>query len=167
MRLIRRVAASSVLQTAAGVASTISRSTADTGIWACGECHKPHVVAWRANKLVTDLNKKGAEEECCAPRHCPYCGRRTERDESGQFHWADAGCVPKHEPPRLTPRWRLGLRTYSTNGCRPLSRTSGARMDSRVMSTPSGEPPRRSARKWRRGGKLRGVGGATRPVRAR
>ena len=42
---------------------------AGTGIWACGECHKPHVVAWRANKPVADLNKKAAEE-CCAPRLC-------------------------------------------------------------------------------------------------
>ena len=54
---------------------------AGTGIWACGECHKPHVVAWRANKAVADLNKKAAEE-CCALRLCHYGGRPTERDWS-------------------------------------------------------------------------------------
>lgn len=68
-----------------------------TGVWACGECHKPHVVAWRANKPVADLNKKAAEE-CCAPHHCRYCGRPTERDSSGQFSWVHAWCVPKYEP---------------------------------------------------------------------
>jgi hypothetical protein len=75
---------------------------AGTGIWACGECHKPHVVAWRANKPVADLNKKAAEE-CCAPRLCHYCGRPTEQDWSGQFEWAHAGCVPKYEPPPPHP----------------------------------------------------------------
>lgn len=73
-----------------------------TGVWACGECHKPHVVAWRANKPVADLNKKAAGD-CCAPRHCPYCAQPTERDSNGQFQWAHAGCLPKYEPPPPHP----------------------------------------------------------------
>ena len=72
------------------------------GIWVCGECHKPHVVGWRANKPLPDLNKKAAEE-CCAPRTCLYCGRPTERDWSGQLERAHAGCVPKYEPPPPHP----------------------------------------------------------------
>ena len=75
---------------------------AGTGIWACGGCHKPYLVAWRANKPVADLNKKAAEG-CCAPRQCHYCGQPTERDGSGQFRWVHAGCVPKYEPPPPHP----------------------------------------------------------------
>ena len=73
-----------------------------TGVWACGKCQKPHVVAWRANKPVAESNKKAADG-CCAPRNCHYCGQPTERDWSGQFQWAHDGCVPKYEPPPPHP----------------------------------------------------------------
>ncbi len=73
-----------------------------SGVWACGECHKPHMVAWRANKPVADFNREAAEE-CCALRNCRYCGRPTERDWDGQFQWAHVGCVPKYEPPPPHP----------------------------------------------------------------
>jgi hypothetical protein len=70
---------------------------AGTGIWACGECHKPHLVAWSARKPVSDMNQKAAEE-CCAPRDCRYCGQPTERGLFGQYKWAHDACVPKYEP---------------------------------------------------------------------
>ena len=35
---------------------------AGTGILACGECHKPHVVAWRANKPVAEASKLAGQD---------------------------------------------------------------------------------------------------------
>jgi hypothetical protein len=68
-----------------------------SGIWSCGECHKSHLIATRAGKPVTDMNRRAAEE-CCAPRNCHYCGLVTERDSTGQFRWEHEACVPKYEP---------------------------------------------------------------------
>ena len=74
-----------------------------SGIWECGECHKPHLVATKANKPVSEMNREAAEK-CCAPRNCRYCGQITERDWSGQFRWAHEACIPKYEPtPPLHP----------------------------------------------------------------
>jgi hypothetical protein len=73
-----------------------------SGVWACRECQKPHLIAWRADKPVTDLNKKAAEE-CCAPRDYHYCGQPTERDWSGQYQRVHDGCVPKYDPPPPHP----------------------------------------------------------------
>ena len=68
-----------------------------TGIWACGECHKPHIVAWCGPMPVSDMNRQAAEK-CCAPRDCRDCGQPTERDVFEQYKWAHDGCVPKYEP---------------------------------------------------------------------
>jgi hypothetical protein len=75
---------------------------AGSGVWACGECQKPHLVAWRADNPESDLNKKAAEE-CCAPRNCYYCGQPTEREFSGQFPRMHDACVPKYDPPPPHP----------------------------------------------------------------
>ena len=75
----------------------LGQQSIGSGIWACGECHKPHLIATKANKPVSDMNRKAAEE-CCAPRNCRYCGQITERDSSGQFRWAHEACIPKCEP---------------------------------------------------------------------
>lgn len=67
-----------------------------SGVWACGECHRPHLVA---QGLPADVNKKAADE-CCRPRRCHYCGKPTERDESGQFEYAHAECTSTPSSPR-------------------------------------------------------------------
>jgi hypothetical protein len=66
-----------------------------SGVWVCGECHKPHMVA---QGLPVDVNKNAADE-CCRPRHCHYCGKPTERDARGRFQWSHAECIPKLDPP--------------------------------------------------------------------
>ena len=68
-----------------------------TGIWSCGECHKPHLVATLAGQPASDSNRRFAEE-CCAPRNCRYCGQITDRDWSGQFRREHEECVPKYAP---------------------------------------------------------------------
>ena len=68
-----------------------------TGIWSCGECHKPHLVATRAGKPASDSNRRFAEE-CCAPRNCRYCGQITDRDWGGQFRREHEECIPRYEP---------------------------------------------------------------------
>ncbi|MGA7239456.1 MAG: hypothetical protein WBY44_27490 [Bryobacteraceae bacterium] len=73
-----------------------------SGVWACGECQKPHLIAWRADKPVPDLNMKAAEE-CCAPHNCHYCGQPTERDSSVQYQRVHDSCLPKYEPPPPHP----------------------------------------------------------------
>ena len=73
-----------------------------SGIWACGECHKPHSIAWQANKPVANINKASADE-CCRPRNCRYCGKPTELDASGQFQREHAKCIPIFNPPPAHP----------------------------------------------------------------
>jgi len=68
-----------------------------TGIWSCGECHKPHLVATLAGKPASDSNRRFAEE-CCAPRNCGYCGQITDRDWGGQFRREHEECIPRYEP---------------------------------------------------------------------
>ena len=61
-----------------------------------------HLIAWRADKPVADLNKKAADE-CCAPRNCHYCGQPTERDWSRQYQRVHDSCATKYEPPPPHP----------------------------------------------------------------
>lgn len=68
-----------------------------TGIWACGECHRPHAISWKGRLPASDTNRESAER-CCVPRHCQYCGRPTEKDVFGDYERAHRECIPKIEP---------------------------------------------------------------------
>ncbi len=75
---------------------------AATGIWACGECHRPHAISWKGRMPASDTNRESAER-CCVPRDCRYCGRPTEKDVFGDYEWAHEECIPKIEPKPAHP----------------------------------------------------------------
>jgi hypothetical protein len=68
-----------------------------SGVWSCAECHRVRASGSKPGLRTSESNRDQAEH-CCSPRYCNYCGKITERDQSGQFQWMREECIPKHEP---------------------------------------------------------------------
>jgi hypothetical protein len=75
----------------------------ESGVWACGACHRPHAQTIRAGVPVSDANRSRAES-CCVPRNCGRCGLPTERDVLGDYRRIHTACVPPPDPPHPSMR---------------------------------------------------------------
>jgi hypothetical protein len=69
-----------------------------SGVWACGECGRVHLIAYTHPVPDGHANQLSAEL-CCAPHDCIYCGKPTERALDGQFPWSHRECTKVDPPP--------------------------------------------------------------------
>jgi hypothetical protein len=74
---------------------------AESGVWACGACHRAHAQTRRNALPETEANRTRAEQ-CCVPRTCRICGRPTERDVLGDHAGVHLECLPAPAPPHAT-----------------------------------------------------------------
>ena len=99
------------------------------GLLACGECHKPHLLATLAGKPASDSNLRFAEE-CCAPRAGttasfngePVCTSSLPEDVRHQRRFVVRRLAVRQRicalenPSRRSPRIRLGRRSIRGSG---------------------------------------------------
>ncbi len=87
----------------------------ESGVWACGACHRAHAQTSRHALPETHANRARAEQ-CCVPRACRICGRQTVRDVLGDYPSVHVECLPAPPPPHasMTGPWaRLLYRRMS------------------------------------------------------
>lgn len=72
-----------------------------SAVWACGQCHRPHIVVIGNSASASDSSRERAES-CCVPRNCGFCGKPTERNVIGDYPPYHDTCMAAARRPDLS-----------------------------------------------------------------